>query len=217
MERIDGVLGNVRTDATLAAERERHEIAGTLESLVVDETDRRRSRLRAATDAGTDLGILVDRPLSPGDVLACREGWMVVVELEPREALAVDLPAPSPAATARAVELGHAIGNRHWDLAVVDEVAYVPLEADRQIVEQAVGAVLPEAARRVERVDAELFLADDSGGRFDAGEPGHGHTHEESAHEHGHEEYPHGHKHDRRHEHEHEHVHTFDEADRREE
>jgi len=37
--------------------------------------------------------------------------------------------AQTPAAT---VELGHRIGNQHWDIAVEERTVYVPVEADRE-------------------------------------------------------------------------------------
>ncbi|WP_276255841.1 urease accessory protein UreE [Halomontanus rarus] len=190
MDRIDGVVGNVHADDRLASLREEHAANGTLERVVLEETERKRSRLRVETDAGTDLGIVVDRPaLSAGDVLACEDDRMIVVALEPREVIAVDLPEPAPSleTTALAVELGHHVGNQHWDLAVVDGTVYVPLAADRHIVERVIRDVLPEASCRVETVAAELFVADSETGRarVGSGEHEHGHDHEHS-HDHGH-------------------------------
>ncbi len=62
MERIDGIVGNVHTDDELATLCEDHEANGTLERVVVDASDRRRSRFRTTTDAGTDVGVVVNAP-----------------------------------------------------------------------------------------------------------------------------------------------------------
>ncbi len=95
---------------------------------MIDADNRRRSRFRATTDAGTDVGVVLDRPaVSAGDVLLADEERLIVVAFEPREALAVELPEADPVALDAAVELGHRIGNQHWDPAVEDGIVYAPL------------------------------------------------------------------------------------------
>ncbi|ELY53125.1 urease accessory protein UreE [Natronococcus jeotgali] len=195
MERIDGVVGNVHADDELAALRDEHRENGTLERVVIDAADRRRSRFRATTDAGTDVGVVLDRPaVSVGDVLLVEDERMVLVAFEPREALAVELPEATPATLEAAVELGHRVGNQHWDLTVEDGVVYVPLAADRHIVERVVDDVVPGAEIEATTVEADLFVPD----RRD-GEAGHGHDDHDHAHPHGghdHDHHSHGHDHD---------------------
>ncbi|NUC72350.1 urease accessory protein UreE [Haloterrigena sp. SYSU A558-1] len=219
MERIDGIVGNVHADDELAALRAEHEERGTLERVVIDADNRRRSRFRATTDAGTDVGVIVDTAaVSAGDVLLVEADRMIVVAFEPRDALAVSLPDATDEALAAAVELGHRIGNQHWDLAVEDGVVYVPLEADRHIVERVVADVVPGSEVRETTVEADLFVTDidDAGARgvdHDHGHEGdhdHGHTHEHGGHAHGHDgqghdHAEHGHGHDHSHEHDHDH------------
>ena len=85
MKRVDGIIGNLNDDPELAQAVDAHEAAGTLERVVLDNTERRKSRLRVETDVGTDLGILVDQPeLSAGDVLLVQDDFAVVVEFEAR-------------------------------------------------------------------------------------------------------------------------------------
>ncbi len=206
MERIDGVVGNVHADADLAALRDDHAANGTLERIVIDADNRRRSRFRATTDAGTDVGVVLDRPaVSAGDVLSVDEERMIVVAFEPREALAVELPKPTADATEAAVELGHRVGNQHWDLAVEDGIVYVPLEADRHIVERVVADVVPGSEVRKATVEAGLFVTELEGGGVDHE---HDHTHgEDPDHAHGVE---HGHTHGDDHEHDHGHASDHD-------
>ncbi|WP_339103923.1 urease accessory protein UreE [Haloterrigena salinisoli] len=217
MERIDGVVGNVHADDELAALRAAHDERGTLERVVIDADDRRRSRFRATTDAGTDVGVIVDKAaVSAGDVLLVEDDRMIVVAFEPRDALAVSLPDATDEALAAAVELGHRIGNQHWDLAVEDGVAYVPLEADRHIVERVVADIVPGSEVRETTVDADLFVTDiDDAGAHDVdhehshqGDRDHGHSHERGEHAHGHDGRGHEHAdHSRDHSHEHDHDH----------
>ncbi|OVE83316.1 urease accessory protein UreE [Natronolimnobius baerhuensis] len=190
MERIDGIVGNVHADDELAALRAAHADAGTLERVVLDVNRRRRSRFRETTDMGTEVGVVVDSAaVSAGDVLLVTDDRMIVIAFEPREALAVTLPEATPQVLEAAVELGHRVGNQHWDLAVEDGVVYVPLAADRHIVERVVADVIPGATVEGVTVDAERFVSDT------AETPEHDHTHgSEAGHDHAHEDgHTHGH------------------------
>ena len=220
MKRVDGVVGNVERDPELAAEIDTHEQAGTLETVVLDDTERKRSRLRVTTDAGTDLGVLVDQPeLVAGDVLVLDDERAVIVAFEQREAFVIEFPA-AEAAVSTGVELGHRIGNQHWDIAVDDATIYIPVEADRAIIENVLGPYIPESATtRYETVDAERFI---DGGNDDTAAADHGvdhdhahgddaHDHGDNAHDHGGESHHHGDdEHSHTHDHEHEHSHSHD-------
>jgi urease accessory protein len=209
MKRVDGVVGNVADDPDLAAEVDAHEQAGTLETVVLDDTERKRSRLRVTTDSGTDLGVLVDQPeLVAGDVLLCNDDRAVIVAFEEREAFVIEFPA-AETAVATGVELGHRIGNQHWDIAVDDATIYIPVEADRAIIEDVLDPYIPErATTRYETVDAERFI---DGGNDDTAAADHGvdhdHSHGDDAHDHGDD---HSHTHDHEHEHSHDHGHSHD-------
>ncbi|MXV62318.1 urease accessory protein UreE [Natronorubrum sp. JWXQ-INN-674] len=230
MERIDGVVGNVHADDELARLRDEHDAAGTLERVVIDANNRRRSRFRATTDAGTDVGVIVDKAaVSAGDVLSVEDDRLIVVAFEPLDALALTLPEATDERLEAAVELGHRIGNQHWDLAVEDGVVYVPLEADRHIVERVVADVVPGTEIQERTVEADLFVTDlelegsgsgshggdheHSHGRGEhdhehshAADDGHDHSHEEHSHSHphSHEEHSYDHTdHGREHDHEH--------------
>lgn len=175
MKRIDSIRGNIGNDPDLADRIQRHERAGTLERVVLDASERKKSRLRVETDAGTDLGILVDQPeLHVGDVVLLEDTRAVVVAFRSREAFVVELPEPTGETLAVAVELGHRIGNQHWDIAVSNGELYVPVEADRHIIESVIGEYVPPGATtRYEEVDAELFFDENDSPSNDK----HDHTH----------------------------------------
>ncbi|MDG5759591.1 urease accessory protein UreE [Natronococcus sp. A-GB1] len=209
MKRIDGVVGNVHANDDLAARFEAHEAAGTLERVVLKAENRRRSRFRATTDRGTEVGVVLDRPaVSSGDVLLDDEERMIVVAFEPLEAIAVSLPDATPDALEAAVELGHRVGNQHWDLAVEDGVVYVPLAADRHIVERVVDGVVPGAELEGTTVEADLFVTDRRDGEEGhGGDHEHGHDDHELSHSHGDRAHGHSHEHDGDHSHRHDHDH----------
>lgn len=145
--------------------------------VALSDTERRRSRVRTETTDGRDLGIVVGRDLSDGDVLETEDGTLVVVELATIDALVLAFDETDVSAL-DALELGHAIGNRHWTLAVRDGEVLVPVEDSRERMESTVDDHLPNVPTRYEPVSPTLF--DDSA---------HGESHE---HDHGHGTHVHG-------------------------
>jgi len=208
MKRVDGIVGNIHTDPELAAKIESHEDAGTLERVVLETGDRRKSRLRVETDAGTDLGILVDQPeLSAGDVLFVDDGHAAVIEFEEIEAFVIELPEATESTLLAAVELGHRVGNQHWDVAVEAGTVYVPVEADKSIIESVLGEYLPAGAEtHYEVVEAERFV---DGETMDHGHGDHDHSHGSgSDHDHSHDHADHDHSHGDGSDHSHSHDHN---------
>lgn len=161
----DTYLGT-RDDPTVA---ERLRTADPL-TVVVDDTERRRSRFRTTAECGREVGVVVARDLDDGDVLDA-DGTPVVVRLEPIEALVVDFAGIDVPATT-AVQVGHAVGNRHWSLAVRGEEVLLPVTDDRERMEAAVRPLLAEGAD-VEYAVVSPTTFDDAGNAHG----GHGHDH----------------------------------------
>jgi urease accessory protein len=170
MHVLDTYVGH-RDDEAVAARlaAEGHETAS------VGATERRRSRFRTETGQGTEVGVVVGRDLRTGDVLA-GDGLLVVVELAAVEALVVAFGDADGDGVLAAVELGYAVGNRHWDLAVQDGQVFVALTDARERMEATLRPHLPECAvLSVESVPPTTF--DDHGHTR-----GNGHEH---VHDHG--------------------------------
>ncbi|QLD89188.1 urease accessory protein UreE [Natronomonas salina] len=190
MRQIDSITGNRYDDPELDAAIHAHEQDGTLERVVLELGDRKKSRLRVETDAGTDLGIIVDRPeLRAGDVLFIDEQRAAIVTFQQREAYVIELPEPADDAMCMAVELGHRIGNQHWDIALEDRAVYIPVEADKHILEDVLENYIPGgASTRYEQVDAALFLDQPRNPEPEkhGHEHEHSHIHSDQGHEHTH-------------------------------
>jgi urease accessory protein len=164
-----------REDSELAsrlAETDAHRV-------VLSDTDRRRSHVRTETRDGRELGIAVGRVLGDGAVLETESGALVVVELEPIEVLVIGFDGSDVTATA-ALELGHAIGNHHWELSVRGTEALIRGEESLERMEAALSESLPaDVTVRHERVLPTTF--DETPAPHDHGD-GHAHAH---AHSHG--------------------------------
>jgi urease accessory protein len=192
----EGVIG--RLDGAFA-DRE------AVETVILSDAERKRSRVRTTTDAGTDIGLVLgDATLQPGDVVYADEERVVAVAFEDREALVVDLSGVSGGAEALAalIELGHAVGNRHRDLATRGSEVLFPIEGTGDRIEDEVTHRLPEGATtRREPVDPTLFDEDEDAhgghGRDDGGHGGedHGHQHPGHGDDHDHPHAGDGHSH----------------------
>jgi urease accessory protein len=153
--------------------------------VTLSDTDRRRSRVRTETVEGRDLGIVVGRELENGDVLATEEGTLVVVELATVDALVLDF-AAADVSPLTALELGHALGNRHWDLAIRDGAALFPVQDSRERMTAQLGDQLPRGVEtRFEAVPPTTFDDGDD-------DHSHGHTHDGG---HGDDSHSHDHSH----------------------
>ncbi|MFA1609707.1 urease accessory protein UreE [Halobellus rubicundus] len=186
-------------------------------SVTLSDEERRRSRVRTETDSGEDIGIVVGETLADGDVLATDEGRPVLVSLASTTALVVDLADAVDADLTDALALGHAAGNRHWDLAVDGPRAYFPVTEDHERMEGEIRPLLPAGASiGYEDVSPALFDGDAPGTiatpdhSHSGAEAGHGHSHGGSRghdHEHGHGDRAHGHDHSHG---DHDHAHARD-------
>lgn len=182
----DSYLGH-REDADVA-----DRLDGDHLTVTVDDTERRRSRVRTTAEDGTDLGIVVSRELRDGDVLDA-DGTPVLVSLAPIDALVVDFAGVegSTATALTALELGHAAGNRHWDLAVEGERAYLPLAEKRERMDDEIRPHLPDGATvGTDKVSPALFDSGDGGHAHShvgghSHDGGHAHSHGDSGHTHG--------------------------------
>ncbi|MDG5778070.1 urease accessory protein UreE [Haloarculaceae archaeon H-GB2-1] len=155
----DAYLGNVERDRDLAERVERESVV----RVTVGDDERRRSRFRTTSDDGRDVGVVVGRTLDAGDVLDA-DGTPVVVDLAAVEAMVVPVGSLAPPA---AVQLGHAVGNRHWTIAVRGDDLLVRATDARDRME---AEVTPFLTR-----DATVRYESVSPGRFDDAPAPHDH------------------------------------------
>ncbi|ELZ61164.1 MULTISPECIES: urease accessory protein UreE [unclassified Haloferax] len=188
-----------RDDPSLAdrlaasAENEADADGPSVYRVVLSDTERRRSRVRTRTTDGTDLGIVVGRDLSDGDVLETDAGTPVMVELAGTAALVLTL--GDDVARTAALALGHALGNRHLNLAVRGDEILVAVTDSRDRLEEIIDDHLTDASLRYETVSPTTF--DDGGAAPHDHAHSHGsdehtpsHSHDGDGHSHSHESRP---------------------------
>jgi urease accessory protein len=116
-----------------------------VELLAVTSADAAKRRLRAQTDAGTDVAVDLPRGsyLHHDAVLADDGERAIVVGRTPEEAIVIRLD-PAAEATqliAFAARIGHAFGNQHVPLEVEDGEIRAPVTTSREVAEQTVRAL----------------------------------------------------------------------------
>jgi urease accessory protein len=138
--KLSNIVGTAN-DPVIADRLHRLGHHGRVEYLTLSQEDTHRHRLRAATDAGTECAVILDRAehLYNGAVLMLTDERAVVVRMRETEWLTL-----APLDAAAALELGYFAGNMHWA---------VRFEGTRLSI-----ALQGPAQRYIERL--EPFLAD---------------------------------------------------------
>lgn len=112
MLKLENIVG-AATDPAIADRLHHLGHHGRVEYLTLSQEDTHRHRLRAATDAGTECAVILDRAqhLYNGAVLMLSEDRAVVVRMRETEWLTLE-----PRDAAAALELGYFAGNMHWSV-----------------------------------------------------------------------------------------------------
>ncbi|TIC80529.1 urease accessory protein UreE [Crenobacter intestini] len=220
---IEAVLGN-----RLAPEWTDRLADWNVDTLMLDQWEAQKNRLRKRTLAGNEIAIALPRQshLHDGDIIVAdgeaRTAIVVsitlkdvlVIELEGTQVLSAELIART------CFELGHALGNQHWPAVVKGSRVYVPLTVDRKVMDSVMRTHHFEHIRYQFIPGAEVipYLAPHESRRLFGGADATPHSHTQSfeqaapaVHEHPHEhEHTHedGSSHTHLHSHAHQHPHA---------
>ena len=134
---VESILGNVQDEVW----RSRLQSAEA-DWLRLDQWEAQKTRLRKASEGGTEVAISLSRGvfLRDGDVLVWDETARKVIaaKITMRDVMVVrldQLSALGPQELVRTcVELGHALGNQHWPAVVKGDRVFVPLTVDRKVM-----------------------------------------------------------------------------------
>ena len=107
---ITQILGNAR-DHAISKELNHLDHDGCLETIILDQQDTQRHRLRVNTDLGNEVAIALSRNehLEDGSVLLLEGNRAIVVRLTPAQWLTFET-----RDIAAALEFGYFAGNMHW-------------------------------------------------------------------------------------------------------
>ncbi|QCT22313.1 urease accessory protein UreE [Jejubacter calystegiae] len=132
---VETILGNVKRDPLWQQRLAQIDA----DVLALSQWEAQKSRCRKLTRDGIELGIALTRNqlLSDGDVLLWDEARQlaVVVHIQLRDVMVIQLQTEPGSALRIAFELGHALGNQHWKAVIRDNRIFVPLIVARHVME----------------------------------------------------------------------------------
>jgi urease accessory protein len=191
---VEKTLGNIKD--TVWHERSHH---AKVDSLMLEQWEAPKSRLRKASEGGVELAISLPRSehLHDGDVLHYDEanGVIVVARIALKEVMVIELQGLeelSPQDILRiCFELGHGLGNQHWPAVIKGTTVYVPLSVDQKVM----ASVMRTHA--FDRVKTYFAPGEEIAAKLDAKEvrmlfagadatPHHHHGHHDHDHDHDH-------------------------------
>ncbi|MCF3932041.1 urease accessory protein UreE [Acuticoccus sp. M5D2P5] len=113
-----------------------------VDSLVLEQWEAPKNRLRKASEGGVELAISLprDEHLHDGDVLHydAETNVIVVARVALKDVLVIELEGLetlSPTEILRTCfELGHGLGNQHWPAVIKGSTVYVPLSVDQKVM-----------------------------------------------------------------------------------
>ncbi|MGH3981761.1 MAG: hypothetical protein ACRDST_03470 [Pseudonocardiaceae bacterium] len=138
---VDQIVGNRHENSMLDRDCERAAADGALEVVSLPFHDAQRGRMRLTTDAGTEVGVALDRGigLRDGDVLYCNPNGrqVITVAVAPSEALSIRLVSgiDSDKLFELGVRVGHVLGNQHWPIRLSEGRVLVPVSVNRTVME----------------------------------------------------------------------------------
>ena len=137
---IDRILGS-RAEHALSEALHVLEHKGLVDALPIDPADIDRRRLRARTQAGTEVAIALprDAKLYDGAVLLLEPARAIVVRVNAERWLRL-----TPHSVADAVELGYHAGNLHWRVRFQGDCLLVALQAPVDDYLARLGALVAE-------------------------------------------------------------------------
>lgn len=134
MLQLTSVIGNVFDDVLLGRKYRRAKDVSECERLLLSRSEMEKLRLRRKTDAGTDIGIVLQPGfrLRHGDVIQGKP--FIVVKQLPEKVLSVRIGSGSAGKMIKLAALvGHTIGNRHRPIAIDQDTISFPLQAESEI------------------------------------------------------------------------------------
>ncbi len=133
---ISSTLGNVFHDKEWNENFKKASKSNIFEILKLSRSDLEKTRLRAKTDKGTDLGIVLDSDskIHNGDVLISNSEKFIIVQQIPEKVISVKTKDKVEANQKEIlILLGHIIGNRHRPIQFVDEKIIFPILSESEL------------------------------------------------------------------------------------
>ena len=164
-EVADRYLGNIKEDKELAMQVDQSRDQQRCLEVTIERKDCPKGRIFTKAASGQAVGIVKGRDwqLKAGDVLKTHRDYLVLVDLQAQQVIALQFDPKTNNSSVQLVNLGHTIGNHHWPIALHRETLYVEaannaaeIEATLQEIVQALGIEGLQIAREFRKGDRTL-------------------------------------------------------------
>lgn len=152
---ISTTLGNIFHDNEWIEKFNKATQSNNFETLKLSRTDLSKSRLRAMTNKGTDVGIVLksDSKIQNGDVLLSDKEKFIFIQQNPEKVISVTKKQKSEANfDDTLVLIGHILGNRHRPIEIKNEKIFFPIlsESELEIFKQLFSNIIDKIELQIE-------------------------------------------------------------------
>lgn len=133
---ISSILGNVFHDKEWSEKFDQVRKANSFETIKLPRSDLEKTRLRAKTNQGTDLGIILNSGtrMHNGDVLISNSDKFIILQQNPEKVIIVQKKDKIEANFEEIlILLGHIIGNRHRPIQIEDNKIIFPILSESEL------------------------------------------------------------------------------------
>lgn len=133
---ISSILGNIFHDKEWNEKFDQVNKTNSFETIKLSRTDLEKTRLRAKTNQGTDIGIVLNSgtKIQNGDVLVSNSDKFIIIQQNPEKVISVKKKEKIEANFEEIlILLGHIIGNRHRPIQIEDNKIIFPILAESEL------------------------------------------------------------------------------------
>jgi urease accessory protein len=152
---ISTTLGNIFHDNEWNEKFNKASESNDFETLKLSRTDLSKNRLRAKTNKGTDLGIILNShsKIQNGDVLLSDQEKFIFIQQNPEKVISVTKKDKTEANFDETLVLiGHILGNRHRPIQIEGEKIFFPIlsESELEIFKKLFSKIIDQIELKIE-------------------------------------------------------------------
>ncbi|MFB5610536.1 MAG: urease accessory protein UreE [Nitrosopumilaceae archaeon] len=152
---ISATLGNIFHDNEWIEKFNKATQNNNFETLKLSRTDLSKNRLRAITNKGTDVGIVLksDSKIQNGDVLLSDKEKFIFIQQNPEKVISVTKKQKTEANfDDTLVLIGHILGNHHRPIEIKNEKIFFPIlsESELEIFKQLFSNIIDKIELQIE-------------------------------------------------------------------
>ncbi len=152
---ISSILGNIFHDKEWNEKFDQVNKTDNFETIKLSRSDLEKTRLRAKTNQGTDVGIVLNSgiKIQNGDVLLSNSDKFIIIQQNPEKVISVKKKDKTEANFEKTqILLGHIIGNQHRPIQIEDGKIIFPIlsESELDIFKKLFSSIINQIDMKIE-------------------------------------------------------------------